>query len=131
MAYPPMYYPQPGWDPSGQMARNERRIQSKPITMPRLDDGTVLGDEQTQNLNLIMTIPLEISVEIGRTRKRVQEILALTKGSLVVLDKLAGDQVDVYVNGKCIAHGDVVVIDDNFGVRISEIVRKPTLEDLA
>jgi len=47
-----------------------------------------------------------------------------------VLNKLAGDQVDVYVNGKCIAHGDVVVVDDNFGIRISEIVRKPGLDDL-
>ena len=60
----------------------------------------------------------------------MQDILSLTKGSLVVLDKLAGDQVDVFVNGKCIAHGDVVVIDDNFGIRISEIIRRPGLEEL-
>jgi len=105
-------------------------IQTNTHTMPRLDDGTPLGEEQSQNLDLIMTVPLEIAVEIGRTRKKVKEILALSKGSLVVLDKLAGDQVDVYVNGKCIAHGDVVVIDDNFGIRISEIIKKPGLEDL-
>ncbi len=105
-------------------------IQTQNASMPRLEDGTELGEEQSQNLDLIMSVPLEIAVEIGRTRKKVQEILALSKGSLVVLNKLAGDQVDVYVNGKCIAHGDVVVVDDNFGIRISEIVRKPGIEDL-
>ena len=109
---------------------DQKLIQTRPAAMPRMDNGVVLDEEQTQNLNLIMSVPLEIAVEIGRTRKKVQEILALTKGSLVILDKLAGDQVDVYVNGKCIAHGDVVVIDDNFGIRISEIISKPTLEDL-
>ena len=99
------------------------------ITMPKLQDGTELTEEQSQNLDLIMSVPLEIAVEIGRTRKKVQEIVSLSKGSLVVLDKLAGDQVDVYVNGKCIAQGDVVVIDDNFGIRITEILRRPGLED--
>ena len=76
-----------------------------------------------ENRELIMGVPLEVSVEIGRTRKLVKDILEFTKGSLVVLDKLAGDQVDLYVNGRCIAKGDVVVIDDNFGIRITEIVK--------
>jgi len=110
--------------------QDSKVIQTRAPSMPKLEDGTELNEEQSQNLDLIMSVPLEVAVEIGRTRKKVQEILALSKGSLVVLDKLAGDQVDVYVNGKCIAHGDVVVIDDNFGIRISEIVRKPGLEDL-
>ena len=109
---------------------DQKVVQTKSVGIPRLDNGETLDEEQSQNLDLIMSVPLEIAVEIGRTRKKVQEILALSKGSLVVLDKLAGDQVDVYVNGKCIAHGDVVVIDDNFGIRISEIIRKPGLEDL-
>ena len=110
--------------------QNSRVLQPRSHAMPVLADGTKLTKDETQNLDLIMGVSLEIAVEIGRTRKRVQEILALSKGSLVVLDKLAGDQVDVFVNGKCIARGDVVVIDDNFGVRISEILQKPTLEDL-
>lgn len=66
-----------------------------------------------------------------RTRKRVHEILSFSKGSLVVLDKLAGDQVDLFVNGKCIARGDVVVIDDNFGIRVTEILKKPGIEEIA
>ena len=63
--------------------------------------------------------------------KKVQDILAFSKGSLVVLDKLAGAQVDLFVNGKCIAHGEVVVIDDNFGIRVSEILHRPEIEELA
>ena len=74
------------------------------------------------NLEMMMDVPMEISVEIGRTRKMVKDILELNKGSLVVLDKLAGEQVDLFVNGQCIAKGDVVVVDDNFGIRITEIL---------
>ena len=113
-----------------QTQKQNKVVQAKGALMPTLSDGTKLTEDETQNLDLIMGVSLEIAVEIGRTRKRVQDILALSKGSLVVLDKLAGDQVDVFVNGKCIAHGDVVVIDDNFGIRISEIVQKPSLDNL-
>ena len=71
-----------------------------------------------------MKVPLEISVEIGRTRKLVKDILEFTQGSLVVLDKMAGEQADLYVNGECIAKGDIVVVEDNFGIRITEILKK-------
>ncbi len=84
----------------------------------------ITAAEAGTNLNLIMKVPLQVSVEIGRTKKLVKEILEFGQGSLIVLDKLAGDQVDVYVNGQCIAKGDVVVVDDNFGVRITEVVQK-------
>ncbi|MFV0517504.1 MAG: flagellar motor switch phosphatase FliY [Aminipila sp.] len=87
----------------------------------------VTAAEAGTNLDLIMKVPLQVSVEIGRTKKLVKEILELGQGSLVVLDKLAGDQVDVYVNGQCIAKGDVVVVDDNFGVRITEVIKKADL----
>ena len=79
--------------------------------------------EPKENMELIMGVPLEISVEIGRTKKLVKDILDFTKGSLVVLDKLAGEQVDLFVNGQCIAKGDVVVVEDNFGIRITEIMK--------
>lgn len=69
-------------------------------------------------------------MEIGRTHKKVQDILTFTKGSLVVLDKLAGDQVDLFVNGQCIARGDVVVIDDNFGIRITEVLNASDLDSV-
>lgn len=102
-------------------------INSKPVQFPELDAGERLGKEQADNLEMIMSVPLEISVEIGRTRRKVEDILALSKGSLVVLDKLAGDQVDLFVNGLCVARGDVVVIDDNFGVRITEVLKHAEL----
>ena len=103
-------------------------ISTRPAPMREMDAADVLGKEQAQNLDLIMEVPLQVTVEIGRTHRKVQDILEFSKGSLVVLDKLAGDQVDLFVNGKCVAKGDVVVIDDNFGVRITEIVQDPVIE---
>jgi len=139
MPYPYYYMPPYGWpgypqppEPQPQKQPHEPKvINTQAPTMPTLANGETLGEEQAQNLDLIMGVPLEVTVEIGRTRKKVQDILAFSKGSLVVLDKLAGDQVDLFVNGKCIARGEVVVIDDNFGIRISEILHKPELEDIA
>ncbi|WP_313187258.1 flagellar motor switch protein FliN [Lacrimispora sp.] len=101
-----------------------KTINVKPIPQNSLKDGDIRFEEQEENRELIMGVPLEVSVEIGRTRKLVKEILEFTKGSLVILDKLAGEQVDLYVNGRCIAKGDVVVVDDNFGIRITEITKK-------
>ena len=101
-----------------------KTINVKPIPQTALADGQLSYEEQEENRELIMGVPLEVSVEIGRTRKLVKEILEFTKGSLVILDKLAGEQVDLYVNGRCIAKGDVVVVDDNFGIRITEIIKK-------
>lgn len=74
------------------------------------------------NMALIMDVPLQVTVELGRTKKLIKDILELSAGSVVELDKLAGEPVDVLVNGKKIAKGEVVVIDENFGVRITEIV---------
>lgn len=111
--------------PAAKSAPEPKVINTKPAAMKEIDVEEVLGKEQAQNLDLIMEVPLQVSVEIGRTQRKVQDILTFSKGSLVVLDKLAGDQVDLFVNGKCIARGDVVVIDDNFGVRVTEIVQNP------
>jgi len=74
------------------------------------------------NIGMLMDVPLQLTVELGRTRKLIREILELAPGSVVELDKLAGEPVDVLVNGKLIAKGEVVVIDENFGVRITDIV---------
>ena len=118
----PVYMPsQPVYMPEPKV------INSRPLQLSELDVEKRLGKEQADNLEMIMSVPLEISVEIGRTRRKVEDILALSKGSLVVLDKLAGDQVDLFVNGLCVARGDVVVIDDNFGVRITEVLRNADL----
>lgn len=74
------------------------------------------------SLDLIMDVPLEVTVELGRTVKTIKEILDFSPGSIVELDKMAGEPVDILVNGKFVAKGEVVVIDENFGVRITEII---------
>ena len=74
------------------------------------------------NLNLLLDIPLKVTVELGRTRKQIKDILELSQGSIIELDKLAGEPVDILVNNKLIAKGEVVVIDENFGVRVTDIV---------
>ena len=76
------------------------------------------------NIALLLDVPLQVTVELGRTRKLIRDILELSPGSVIELDKLAGEAVDILVNGKLIAKGEVVVIDENFGVRITEIVNK-------
>ncbi|MCI8360313.1 MAG: flagellar motor switch phosphatase FliY [Clostridiales bacterium] len=119
--YPPYPYPYP-YPPQDAPRAEPKVINAHPLEMQQMALDPRLAEEQAQNLDLIMEVPLQIAVEIGRTKRKVEDILTLAKGSLVVLDKLAGDQVDVFANGKCIAKGDVVVVDDNFGVRITEIM---------
>ncbi|PXW88617.1 flagellar motor switch protein FliN/FliY [Pseudogracilibacillus auburnensis] len=81
-----------------------------------------LSETKQRNLDMLLDIPLTVTVELGRTNQTVEDILELTQGSIVELDKLAGEPVDVLVNNKLIAKGEVVVIDENFGVRITDIV---------
>jgi len=76
-------------------------------------------------IDLIADIPVRVTVELGKTRKNISEILGITTGSVIELDKMAGEPVDVLVNGKLIARGEVVVIDENFGVRITDVINTP------
>ena len=101
----------------------------KPLNSKEFLDDAEGKEENASNRELLMKVPLEISVEIGRTRKLVKDILEFTQGSLVVLDKMAGEQADLYVNGECIAKGDIVVVEDNFGIRITEILKKDINEE--
>lgn len=96
----------------------------RPLSSDQIRDESGDGIEDKTNQEMLMKVPLEISVEIGRTKRLVRDILEFTQGTLVVLDKMAGEQVDLFVNGQCIARGDIVVVEDNFGIRITEIVSK-------
>jgi len=78
--------------------------------------------QEAGNISLIMDVFMEMTVELGRTRKLIKEILSMGEGTIIELDKLAGEPVDILVNHKLIAKGEVVVIDENFGVRVTEIV---------
>lgn len=80
-----------------------------------------LGEQEVRNLNMLFDIPLQVTVELGRTNRNVKDILELTAGSIIELDKLAGEPVDVLVNNHLVAKGEVVVIEENFGVRITTI----------
>ena len=101
-----------------------QKVNVQPLKLISFDDGGGMDDKpgDLSKLDLIMDVPLQISVEIGRAKKLIKEILELEQGSIVEMDKQAGDSVDVIVNGRLMARGDVVVIDDNYGVRITEIV---------
>lgn len=82
---------------------------------------------QQENIDLIMDVPLEVTVELGRTKKSIKEILEFSPGTIVELDKIAGEPIDVLVNGKMVAKGEVVVIEESFGVRITDIIKPKTM----
>lgn len=104
------------------------RVQSvKPATYQSFDDQDEISsavDSNASNFDLINDIPLQVTVELGKTKKNLSDVLNFGVGSIIVLDKQAGDLVDVIVNGKKIAKGEVVIIEENYGVRITEILRK-------
>ncbi|WP_430785915.1 flagellar motor switch phosphatase FliY [Virgibacillus flavescens] len=81
-----------------------------------------LSKNEQRNLDLLLDIPLKVTVELGRTKRTIRDILDLSSGSIIELDKLAGEPVDIFVNEKLIAKGEVVVIDENFGVRVTDII---------
>lgn len=114
----PMMQPQPAVN-----YRNAQLAQFESFEAP-------LGTEQKENLQLLMDVPLQISVEIGSTKKKIKDILEFSQGTIIELERQAGAPVDVMVNGNLIARGDVVVIDDNFAVRITEIVKSKFMDSL-
>lgn len=79
---------------------------------------------QQENIDLIMDVPLEVTVELGRTKKSIKEILEFAPGTIIELDKIAGEPIDVLVNGKLVAKGEVVVIEESFGVRVTDIIKE-------
>ncbi len=84
------------------------------------------GGSEQRAIEMLMDVSLQVMVELGRTRMTLRQILDLQKGSVVELNRVAGDVVDIYVNGHMIARGEVVVVDDKFGVRITELLSKKT-----
>ncbi|TVX97656.1 flagellar motor switch phosphatase FliY [Cohnella terricola] len=120
-AVPPGYgAPMPGY-PQTLGGAGNRNVNVNPVQFANFQGaGYPQGDET--NLNLLLDIPLKVTVELGRTQKQIKDILELSQGSIIELDKLAGEPVDILVNNKLIAKGEVVVIDENFGVRVTDIV---------
>ncbi|SHH66391.1 flagellar motor switch phosphatase FliY [Desulfosporosinus lacus] len=114
----PADYPQYGTAQSGSQGRMQTPVQ--PAQFAPLQPGPQMI--QSDNLSLILDVPLQISVELGRAKKTIKEILDMGPGSVVELDRLAGESVDMIVNGKLIAKCEVVVVNETFGIRITDII---------
>ncbi|TWT27834.1 flagellar motor switch phosphatase FliY [Planomicrobium sp. CPCC 101110] len=113
---------------SNNQTSNSKNTQD-PNTAPNIQsvqfssfDETITAQAEPNNLNMLLDIPLQVTVELGRTKRMVKEILGVSQGSIIELDKLAGEPVDILINNKLIAVGEVVVIDENFGVRVTDIL---------
>lgn len=123
-----MYPQQQGYPMQQQPAMNIQPIQLQSFGAY---NNASLTQEQNDNLKLLMNVPLNVTVEIGSCIKKVKEILEFTQGTIIELERQAGAPVDIIVNGNLIAKGDVVVIDDNFAVRITEIIKSKFLDSLS
>lgn len=116
--------------PAAEYIQHEETQQAEPVHVPvdvqpaSFSEFEHVSSPQgdSRNLDMPLDIPLQVTVELGRTKRTVQEILALSSGSIIELDKLAGEPVDILINSKLIAKGEVVVIDENFGVRVTDII---------
>ena len=114
-------YDQPAVYNTGNDNRQRREpVNVQPAHFQSFDESKIILERK--NISLIMDVPLQVTVELGRTQKLIKDILEFGPGSIVELDKLAGEPVDILVNGKPIAKGEVVVIDESFGVRITDII---------
>lgn len=136
--YPPQYDPnmQYGMPPQygypQQQMYMQPNVNVRPAQLKSFEDynSPLLNKDENDNLKLLMNIPLNVTVELGSTTKKVKEILEFQQGTIIELERQAGAPVDVIVNGNLIAKGDVVVIGDNFAVRITEIVKNRLLETI-
>lgn len=128
----PYPYPMPAPPQGGYGYPQPTPINIQNAQFQSFDEPSVkLSGEQRDNLNLLMDVPLQISVEIGSARRKVKDILEFSQGSIIELERQAGAPVDIVVNGNLIAKGDVVVIDDNFAVRITEIIKSKLIDTLS
>ena len=93
-----------------------------PAEFESLNDSGAQGGGDDVNLDVILDVPVDLSMEIGRTRINIRNLLQLNQGSVVELDRLAGEPMDVLINGMLIAHGEVVVVNDKFGVRLTDVI---------
>ena len=101
---------------------NDDSIMVQPVQFPSFGDQTSIQLEGNKNFNLLLDIKLKLTVELGRAELPIKRVLELTRGSIIELDKIAGEPVELYANNKLVARGEVVVIEDNFGLRITNII---------
>lgn len=104
----------------GEPKKNDT-VTVQPVKFASFDDAPNASGEASKNLDNLLDIKLQLTVELGRATLPVKKVLELTRGSIIELEKIAGEPVELYANGKLIAHGEVVVIEDNFGLRITSM----------
>lgn len=133
----PAPQPQPYVPPKAEMPQMQQAMpQMQMQQMPQMQQANIQPAQfqafntqmpqqmaSQENIGLIMDVPLEVTVELGRTKKSIAEILDFTPGTIIELDKIAGEPIDVLVNGKFVAKGEVVVIEESFGIRVTEIIK--------
>ena len=102
-------------------SEDETPVTVQPVKFASFDEEEHINAKENHNLDLLMNVNLQMSVELGRTELPFKKVLELTRGSIISLDKLAGEPVELFANGKLVAYGEVVVIEDNFGLRITSI----------
>ena len=108
-------------DWAAALAEQQDDVQPAPLE-ELTDDTTPISDDEWRKLDTIMDIPVTISMEVGRTQISIRNLLQLNQGSVVELDRIAGESLDVMVNGTLIAHGEVVVVNDKFGIRLTDVI---------
>ena len=111
-----------GMNQMGMMGMPQQNVNVQPAQFQNFSNDT-MGIAGQENIGLIKDVPLEVTVELGRTTKSISEILDFSPGTIIELDRIAGEPIDVLVNGKFVAKGEVVVIEESFGVRITEIIK--------
>lgn len=107
-------------DDSDTAAMNNEQIPTEEVIFENLSPQPT--SETKQDINLILDIPISMSVELGRTKMAIKDLLNLTQGSIIALEGLAGEPLDILINGYLIAQGEIVVVGDNYGVRITDII---------
>ena len=118
-AAPQNYSAAPAHQPSASVYTNPVEVQ--PAQFQNFEMASFI--QQKENIDLIMDVQLEVTVELGRTKRSIKEILELAPGSIIELNKLSGEPIDILVNGKVVAKGEVVVIEENFSIRVTEILK--------
>lgn len=105
----------------GESESMDKQPDAEAAGFENLEDDAIANDEEI-NLDVILDVPVDISMEIGRTKISIRNLLKLNQGSVIELDRLAGEPMDVMINGTLIAHGEVVVVNDKFGIRLTDVI---------
>jgi flagellar motor switch protein FliN/FliY len=100
----------------------EQEQRQRAAAQPQPDPGLPSGSPADVNLDVILDVPVTLSMEVGRTRIPIRNLLQLNQGSVVELDRAAGEPLDVFVNGTLVAHGEVVVVNEKFGIRLTDVI---------